>query len=47
MSNTEIEIFDLIDRMNFSSSKKDEEQLYKLIAKLEDEHIHNNGKRIK
>jgi len=45
MSDVEIQILKLIDKINISSSKKDEDKLYKLIAKLEDEHIHDNSQR--
>ena len=45
MSNVEIQILNLIDKINLSSSKKDEDKLYKLIAKLENEHIYDNSKR--
>jgi len=45
MTDVEIQILNLIDKINISSSKKDEDKLYKLIAKLQDEHIHNHSKR--
>ena len=41
----EAQILELIEKLNESPNLKDENKLYKLIGKIEDERIQNNGKR--
>ena len=41
----EAQILELIEKLNESPNLKDENKLYKLIGKIENERIQNNGKR--
>ena len=41
----EAQILELIEKLNESPNLKDENKLYKLIGKIENERIQNNSKR--
>ena len=41
----EAQILELIEKLNESPNLKDENKLYKLLGKIEDERIQNNSKR--
>lgn len=41
----EAQILELIEKLNDSPNLKDENKLYKLIAKIENERVQNNSKR--
>ena len=41
----ETQILELIEKLNESPNLKDENKLYKLIGKIENERIQNNSKR--
>lgn len=41
----EAQILELIEKLNESPNLKDENKLYKLIAKIENERVQNNSKR--
>jgi hypothetical protein len=41
----EVQILELIEKLNESPNLRDENKLYKLLAKIENERIQNNGKR--
>ena len=45
MIELEAQILELIEKLNESPNLKDENKLYKLIAKIENERVQNNGKR--
>ena len=47
MSNDEIRILEIIGDISISSSKEYEEELYKLLAKIEHENIQHKNKRSK
>ena len=41
----EAQILELIEKLNESPNLKDENKLYKLIGKIENERVQNNSKR--
>ena len=41
----EAQILELIEKLNESPNLRDENKLYKLIAKIENERVQNNSKR--
>ena len=41
----EVQILELIEKLNNCSNFSDENKLYKLLGKIEDERIQNNGRR--
>lgn len=41
----EAQILELIEKLNESPNLRDENKLYKLIGKIENERVQNNGKR--
>jgi hypothetical protein len=41
----EVQILELIEKLNDCSNLRDENKLYKLLAKIENERVQNNGKR--
>jgi len=45
MIELEVQILELIEKLNNCPNLRDENKLYKLLAKIENERIQNNGKR--
>jgi hypothetical protein len=45
MMELEAQILELIEKLNESPNLRDENKLYKLLAKIENERVQNNGKR--
>ena len=45
MIELEVQILELIEKLKDCPNLRDENKLYKLLAKIEDERIQNNGKR--
>jgi len=41
----EVQILELIEKLNECPNLRDENKLYKLLAKIEDERVQNHGKR--